>query len=271
MKKQSNPPPHISHKPKAPPAPPRSGMGIGDVQPFSVTAYPNSYTYNIFVQAMLESPEEFSEAMAALGAAGESDRVVIYLNSVGGSLDSLDSFLFELADCRAHVHIRASGTIASAATFILLSGHSFEISPYAKLLFHSASFGNYSQAVDMVDTSVFLRDECERLARDYYSPILTEEELKDIFVNKKEFWMSSDEFCKRYDAAQEKAKQEHEAKQKADFEEMFDTFGEELPDTVLMKLTKKQLIDYLNGRIEVAVDENGKISIVEVENTEDNS
>lgn len=270
MKKVSNPnPPAYSVRPKAPPAP-RSGQGIDSVMPFAVTAYPNSYTYNIFVQSILESPEEFSEAISALGAASENDRVVIYLNSGGGSLDSLDTFLFELADCRAHIHIRASGLIASAATFILLSGHSFEISPYAKILFHSATFGNYSAAVDMVETSTFLRNECERLARDYYSPILTEEELNDIFNHKKEFWMSSDEFCQRFDAAQEKSKQEYEAEQETAITDMMDDFIEELPEEVLMKLTKQNLIRYINGEINVNVGEDGKISIIEVENNENN-
>jgi ATP-dependent protease ClpP protease subunit len=241
---------------------PRSGLGMDDVQPFAVTAYPNSYTYNIFVQSILESPEEFSEAMAALGAAGENDRVVIFLNSSGGSLESLDSFLFELADCKAHIHIRASGIIASAATFILLSGHSFEISPYAKVLFHSATFGNYAAAGEMVETSTFLRDECERLARDYYSPILTEDELIDIFKNKKEFWMTSEEFCKRFDAAQEIQKEKHQSMQ-----EQLDgiMMEDDLPESILNKLTKKNLIDYINGKINVDVLEDGKFTIVEID------
>ena len=51
---------------------------------------------------------------------------------------------------------------------------------------------------------------------------------------------------------------------------MMDDFIEELPDEVLMKLTKQNLIRYINGEINVDVAEDGKISIVEIENSENN-
>ena len=217
-------------------------------QPFPVSSYPKGYVFNIFINEILDSPEDFIEAVTALNMASSEDDVVIHLNSSGGSIDAVDTLLFEMSKCAGNIHIKASGTVASAATLILLAGHSFELSPYTNILFHSASFGTYGKSADVVEYSTFVKAQTERLMRDYYKDILSDDELHDVFENKKEFWMDSDDFCNRFEIANEKRKQEADQRNQ---EAMNDLFGDEeiIPDEVLNKLTKAQLIQYMKGEI----------------------
>jgi len=250
---------------------PRLGSQIDRAtQPFPVNSYPKGYVFNIFIQEVLESPEDFIEVITALNMASPDDDVIVHLNCDGGSLDAVDTLLFEMSKCQGHIHIKASGTIASAATLILLAGNSYEMSPYTNILFHSSSFGYAGKAQDVVEYSAFAKKQTEALMRDYYKNILSDGELNDIFVNKRERWMDAGEFCARFEAAQEKSKAEHEAKQQAEYEAMMAEFEQDdLPEEVLKKLTKTQLIQYIQGEIDVVIEEDGSFTVVEIENDEE--
>jgi ATP-dependent protease ClpP protease subunit len=205
-------------------------------QSFPVSSYPNSYTYNIFIQESLQSPEDFIDAIAALGMAGENDKVVLHLNCEGGSLDAVDTLLMAMNTCEGTIHVVGTGIIASAATLILLGADSFELSPYCNLLFHSASFGMGAKSVDVLDYSKFMHDQTEKLMTDFYKGVLTDDEIKDIIYNKKELWMTAKEFSERYAKHMEELKAEALQKPQGGFtkEELEGLSQEELINLILM-------------------------------------
>ena len=255
---------------------PRQGSDLGKaITPFVVISDPYAYKHNIYLQNFLESPEEMIAILDVLNTSSEEDRITIHLNSGGGDLSSLDTLLHAMANCPAHIHVVASGVIASAATFVLLAADSYEMSAFTTLLFHTCTFGVYGQSQDNVEYTLFIHKENERLMREYYRHLFTEDEIDDIILNKRQKWLTAEEFCQRFDAASKAHKEDYEKAQEAQqssLEQMYaelDSLSEMLPDEVIDKLSKQQLRDYIKGTIEVKVNEDGSYEIIEVEEIEE--
>lgn len=236
-----------------------SDIGMGYVAPFLTSTYPKSFVHNVYVKNVLESPEEMVAVIDIMANCSEDDDIIFHINSPGGSVDSLDGLLFAMARCPAHKHGIGSGTIASAATYILLACDTYEVSPFTQLLFHSASFGSYGKQRDVVDHASFIHNQCERFTREYYKHLFTEEELVDIIDNKREFWMTADEFLSRMEGRESafiKEMEDEVAEQEAILDEIFNP---PMPSKEVLrkKFTKEQLIAYALG--ELLIDENGNI------------
>lgn len=241
-----------STKPYKNPPAPRLGSELGkDITPFVVLSSPYAYKHNVYLQNYLESPEEMIAVLDVLNTASEDDQIIIHLNSGGGDTYSLDTLLYAMANCPAHKHVIASGQICSAATFILLAADTFEVSPFTVLLFHTCTFGAYGQSQDNLEFVQFIHQANERLMREYYKHLFSEEEIDDIIINKRQRWLTAEEFCTRYDKAKSKhiedmkeADSKQEAEMEAAFNEQFPVPSEEclkkLKPTQLRKLILDQ-------------------------------
>lgn len=246
---------------------PRLGSELGKgITPFVVLSNPATYRHQIYIHNNLEAPDELIAILDVLYQAQEGDQVIIHLNSGGGAIDSLDTLLSAMAACHADIHIVATGTIASAATFILLAGDSFEISPFAVLLFHACSFGVFGEAQDNLEYVQFVHKENERLMRSYYKHIFSEEEINDIIFNKRQFWMTSAEFEDRFEKAKAQHIEDSKSEQKAAMDELNEMFGDEeqIPDWVLdsKKLTRQNLVDLFKGKLDIEINEEAKTFIL---------
>ena len=122
---------------------PRMGAELSTTSiPFSVRATQEvSNHYIVDVWDTLENLSDVEELLFVLGVAKEEDRVTLHLNCRGGSAYVGDAIMLAMNNCEAQIHVQASGTVASFATFILLNCDSFEISPFCDVLCHSATFG----------------------------------------------------------------------------------------------------------------------------------
>ena len=98
----------------------------------------------------------------------------------------------------------------------------------------------------------------EALYRDVYFGFFTESEITDILEGK-DFYIEYDEICERLEkrerAIQEEAANFEEAFQR-ELSSMMDADKE--PDWVLNKLTKQQLVKYVQGEIGIEWDEESK-------------
>lgn len=189
-----------------------------------------SLEYHIHVGDAITSQLDLEQGIAALYAAQENDQVIIHLNCDGGNADAGDSFLHAMGNCKAPIHVIASGRVASFGTFILLESHSFEISPFATLLFHSASYGSMGKMADTLEHAEFTYKQCEKLLRHYYDKFFSEEELDQIIRGKKEWYMDADEFVKRYQKRNELLQAEMEAEE-----------SEEVNDSSIPPITTEQI------------------------------
>lgn len=176
----------------------------GETVPFQVRMFERvSAEWHIPVGDAIESQLDLEQGIAALYAAEENDQVVIHLNCDGGNADVGDSFLYAMGKCKAPIHCIVTGRAASLATFILLEADSYEISPFATILCHSASYGSVGKMADTLQHSAFTFKQCEKMLRHYYHHFLTEEEIDRIINQKYEHLMDAEEFQTRYEKRNE--------------------------------------------------------------------
>lgn len=187
--------------------------------PFSVRAsqrVSTQYICNVF--DVLENLTDIEDTLSALSVAEEQDEVVIHLNCDGGSHYVGDALIYAMLNCKAPVHVVATGRVASYGTFILLSASSFEISPFIDILCHSASFGTGGKMQDTREHVEFQYKQCESMLRHYYKHFLTEEEMNDLIVGKREMYLTADQFIERYERRNELLQKELEVEQQEEEE-----------------------------------------------------
>lgn len=172
----------------------------GQSVPFQVRAFErSSVEWHIPIGDVVESQIDLEQGIAALYAAEENDQVVIHLNCDGGNVDAGDSFLYAMGKCKAPIHVVATGRVASLATFIILEADSYEISPFATILCHSASYGSGGKMADTLQHAEFTFKQCEKMLRHYYAFFLSEDEISNLIHNKHEMYMDATEFTERYE------------------------------------------------------------------------
>lgn len=205
--------------------------------PFSVRAtqqVSNHYICDIW--DALENLSDIEDTLFALTIAEEQDTVTLNLNSDGGAHHVGDALLMAMRNCKAPIHVVASGRVASYATFILLQCDSFEISPFCEILCHSASFGSGGKMADTLQATEFTYKLCEKMLHAYYEGFLTEEEIDRIVEQKYEHLMGTEEFVERFQHMVEY--QMEKAQQECDCEEDCQDFCEPLDVEVTLEPPK---------------------------------
>lgn len=154
-------------------------------------------TYRVMVDNTLESPQELRWAVQCLYNATEDDEVVFHVSSYGGSVDSLQTLLHAKNSTKAYTHTVATGSVASCAAIFLCDQDSYELDLHCGVLLHSVSFGNQGKTQDMVDISEFIHKQSKHLLEYYTVGVLTPDEIYDIVKNKRELWLTAQEFDER--------------------------------------------------------------------------
>ena len=178
----------------------RLGADIShDSLPYSVRVVQKvSHQYSANIWDTLANLSDVEEALFAMQIAEEGDEVNLHLNCNGGSMYVGDAILMGMRNCKAPIHVIATGTVASFATFILLNADSFEISPYLEILCHSASFGSVGKMQDTKEHVDFTFKQCKKFLHEEYKHFFTPSEIDDMIENKREVYMDTEEFLERY-------------------------------------------------------------------------
>jgi len=172
--------------------------------PFSVQTIPHtSVEYKIHINGELVDHAQIEDVITVLDLAEEQDRVTIYLSSPGGNVDVGNSIVHAMEKCRAEIYVVGSGSICSMAPFILFSADGFELEPYTSVMFHSISFGNYAEGVDVEKYAKFVNRKAKQMFTDRLEGFFSKEEIDNILDRKDEIWMDADEFVERFEKRQE--------------------------------------------------------------------
>ena len=174
------------------------------MNPFRVQATQQPVThYTLFINGALEDHEQVEDIITALDIAEEHDFITVHLSSPGGNVDVGNSIIFAMNRCKAHIHVCGAGSICSMAPFILFEADSFEIEPYASLMFHSISFGNFAEGVDVEKYAKFVNKKARQMFEERLTGFFSQEEIDGILIRKDEIWMAAEEFCSRFEKRQE--------------------------------------------------------------------
>lgn len=143
--------------------------------------------------------EEYADLINVLKTASEHDTVIIYINSEGGVLRMALQIANSMLNSRARVITSLDGEAMSAATIIFLAGHEHVINPHCSFMIHFYSAGAYGKGHELLSRVTFDNDSTEKLMRDMYKHILTDEEIESV-VSGGDIYMDSDELIERLGA-----------------------------------------------------------------------
>lgn len=160
------------------------------------TDRPLAKVHKFYLSGEIKSPSEYVPWFETIRNAGETDVVVLHINSYGGDLFTAIQFMRAMAETKANVVASVEGACMSAATVIFLSAKHFEISKHSMFMFHNYSSGSFGKGGEMYDNIVHEREWSKKLWKDVYTGFLTETEINSILQNK-DIWMSGEEVSKR--------------------------------------------------------------------------
>lgn len=163
------------------------------------TDRPISKVHKFYLSGEIKSPSEYVHWFETIRNAGETDVIVIHINSYGGDLFTAIQFMRTMMETKANVVASVEGACMSAATVIFLSAKHFEISKHSMFMFHNYSSGSFGKGGEMYDNIVHEREWSRKLWKDVYTGFLSETEINSILQNK-DIWMSGEEVTKRLEA-----------------------------------------------------------------------
>lgn len=152
--------------------------------------------WEVYISGPLNNPRDHLERIDLIRAAGEEDTIRIHLNTGGGRVSIMESYLDAISESKAKIITRAVSLVASAGTDIWLAGDEREISNRATFMFHNTQLWTDG---DVYNVSKYT-DYMERLFRDQltetYGEVLSEDELKTIFTGG-EVWIRGTDMKRR--------------------------------------------------------------------------
>ena len=197
---------------------------------------------------------EYSELIALLKFANENDVIEIEINNNGGCVDTALQIKNAIHECKAQVITCLNVAAHSAASVIMLAGHSYKIGKYASMVIHEGFSGLSGKPSDIRKHIDFYNRQLDRIVTEVYSEILTEDEIKSV-LNGLELILDDTELMKRLNN-RPKPKNEFSAMLNTDLCEMFkvkldyyvgemitradaDELSQELADEVVEMLTSE--------------------------------
>jgi len=197
---------------------------------------------------------EYSELIALLKFANENDVIEIEINNNGGCVDTALQIKNAISECKAQVITCLNVAAHSAASVVMLAGHSYKIGKYASMVIHEGFSGLSGKPSDIRKHIDFYNRQLDRIVTEVYSEILTEDEIKSV-LNGLELILDDTELMKRLNN-RPKPKNEFSAMLNTDLCEMFkvkldyyvgemitradaDELSQELADEVVNMLTSE--------------------------------
>jgi ATP-dependent protease ClpP protease subunit len=234
-----------------------------------VYAKPLAFEFTYYLSDIVQDSHEYHEFLQLLDTATENDTIRIIINNYGGEAGTCVQIVNTIRECKGHVIGVLAGEACSAAGIIFMACHSQEVGQHTMLMIHQAIGGNYGKLSDAPSRIQAELARTKSLYNDVFEFFLTQEEI-DAVLEGKDFWLNDPEIISRLESRAEKLQKQHkEAVDKAQQDFLASMEAEDLPEAILKKLSKLQLIAYIQGDIIVEVGEDGEtFEIIEIEDEE---
>jgi ATP-dependent protease ClpP protease subunit len=222
---------------------------------------PQRFAYSI--DGDIVEPSEYRELSQVLSTMQEGDELELTICSFGGYLHTTVMLSSLIRNCKGHVHGILAGVAMSGGSLLLLSCHSVEVMPHSQFMAHvshSIEGGKLSDKMRSVHSSA---QQLAAFYKDIYYGFYSEEEIQDI-LDGKDSYLEFDEICRRLEQ-RDKLFEEQAKAQEQEMKEALEEMYASPPKEVLAKLTKAQLISYINDEIYIDIKPDGTYDLIEVD------
>ena len=152
--------------------------------------------YDVFIDCEITEPEDYRELISILFNANDGDTMSLFINSVGGNLDTALAIIEGLKNTQAHVIAAIIGACHSAASFITMYAHEVAVLDSAYMMVHTATFGSVGMTGNVKAHTDFTVRQVEKLINETYDGFLTADEIVKVKAGV-ELWFSSDDIKDR--------------------------------------------------------------------------
>ena len=154
--------------------------------------------HHFYISDVVEEPKGYVDMIHQIRVAPEGDIVLIHINTPGGNLDTGIQIVNAMTASAAHVVCSIEGIAYSLGTLLFLAADEFLIHDNCMMMFHNYSGGIWGKGHEQISQLEATTKWFNVLARKYYIPFLSEEEL-DRMTKGEDLWMESDEVRQRLD------------------------------------------------------------------------
>ncbi len=170
---------------------------------------------SFYLSGTIEDPKAYSEWIHRIRSAQDTDLVMLFINSHGGSAAATLQLINAMRTSPAKVLVKVEGECMSAATMLLLAADMVEISDHSIFMIHNFSAGAFGKGAEIKAQVDFLQNWSTTLMEDLYAGFLSEGEIIAVLENR-DIWMTADEVRIRLGkkTKYEKAKKTEEQKSK---------------------------------------------------------
>lgn len=179
--------------------------------------YEQSFTsknYFFYLSDIVEEPRQYVDMVHMIKTATPNDIIYIMLNTGGGRLDTGVQIINAMRTTQAKVVSVLESEAHSLGTLIFLAADEFIVHDNCLMMFHNFSGGTIGKGNEMAAQVEATVKWFAKLARNIYSPFLSQDEI-DRILRGEDLWMDSDEIRKRLDAMIKNLEKEANKKNKA--------------------------------------------------------
>ena len=167
----------------------------------------NVITYHFYIHGEIGDSEEYVDLLDTLYTAGDTDVIMIHLNTPGGYLNTAVEIIHAIAQCKATVITCADGQVASAGSLIFFAGHTFLIGEFCEVMLHDGSGGNIGKINENLKSAEFTAKRLSHIYHRIYGRFFSEEEVQSV-LDGRDLYLTSDEVEALIEAAIETEKLE---------------------------------------------------------------
>lgn len=160
------------------------------------TTIVKKHRYDVYILTGINTPDEYVDFFNLLSHARDTDEIHIYINSGGGLCRTAIQMVNAMSTCEAHITCYASGTVASAATWIFLAGNSFIMEDDIMFMCHYFSGGFFGKGNEIEANGDFTKKFYRKYYRNIYKHFMTEEEIEKM-IEGKDYYFTQKQVAKR--------------------------------------------------------------------------
>lgn len=156
--------------------------------------------WDVYISGALDNHGDHLERIDLIRAAAPEDTIRIHLNTPGGVVSIMESYLDAISESQAKIITRAVGSVCSAGTDIWLAGDEREIADRAVFMFHNTQLWAGGDLYNVQNYTDFMSRLFKDQLTESYGEVLTDAELNTIFTGG-EVWIRGTDMQRRIEGS----------------------------------------------------------------------
>lgn len=166
----------------------------------------------VVLNSSIQEPEHYTALINRIDNLGEGDALILQLDNIGGNVDGCLALVDAIENTPADVIAVLSGRVYSAASIIALRCPQIQVGPYARMMIHSWSGGNFGKHNEVVADYEFNQKFLKSFFYDTYKYFLTDKEIEEV-LNGRDVWLDGDAIQERLERKNELLQKEYKKQQ----------------------------------------------------------